>query len=40
MMMNKGAIGVVGKSPFLHIRVVTEMIGDGVTRQADTLRFQ
>lgn len=29
MMAIKGAIGVVGKSPFLHIRVVTEMFGDG-----------
>lgn len=29
MMSTVGAIGVVGLSPFLHIRVITEMIGDG-----------
>lgn len=29
MMMRYGAIGVVGLTPFLHIRVITEMKGDG-----------
>lgn len=29
LLAHHGAIGVVGLSPFLHIRVVTELIGDG-----------
>lgn len=29
LMAAHGAIGVVGLSPFLHIRVITEMVGDG-----------
>jgi peptidoglycan hydrolase-like protein with peptidoglycan-binding domain len=29
LMTRNGAIGVVGLSPFLHIRVITEMKGDG-----------
>ena len=29
MMQRSGAIGVVGLTPFLHIRVITEMRGDG-----------
>jgi len=29
LMTRSGAIGVVGLSPFLHIRVITEMKGDG-----------
>lgn len=29
MIASRGAVGVVGLSPFLHIRVVTEMFGDG-----------
>lgn len=29
MMSRSGAIGVVGLTPFLHIRVITEMKGDG-----------
>ena len=29
MMSRSGAIGVVGLMPFLHIRVITEMRGDG-----------
>lgn len=29
LLASHGAIGVVGLSPFLHIRVITEMQGDG-----------
>src|SRR3546814_2882827 len=29
LMSSNGALGVVGLTPFLHIRVVTEMFGDG-----------
>ncbi len=29
MMQNNGALGVVGLTPFLHIRVVSELFGDG-----------
>ena len=29
MMAQHGAIGVVGLTPFLHIRVISEMKGDG-----------
>ncbi|MCW5965030.1 MAG: peptidoglycan-binding protein [Bryobacterales bacterium] len=29
LMQNHGALGVVGLTPFLHIRVVSEMFGDG-----------
>lgn len=29
MMRNRGAIGVVGLTPFLHIRVISEIYGDG-----------
>ncbi len=29
LMQRNGALGVVGLSPFLHIRVITEMKGDG-----------
>ncbi|MDZ7640009.1 MAG: papain-like cysteine protease family protein [Bryobacterales bacterium] len=29
LMTNNGALGVVGLTPFLHIRVVSEMFGDG-----------
>jgi hypothetical protein len=29
LMQQNGAIGVVGLSPFLHIRVITELKGDG-----------
>src|SRR3546814_18899871 len=30
LMSSNGALGVVGLTPFLHIRVVTEMFGDGI----------
>ncbi len=29
LMSRVGAVGVVGLTPFLHIRVITEIIGDG-----------
>jgi hypothetical protein len=29
LLRQKGAVGVVGLSPFLHIRVITEIFGDG-----------
>jgi hypothetical protein len=29
LMLRAGAVGVIGLSPFLHIRVVTEIKGDG-----------
>ena len=29
LMLRNGAIGIVGLSPFLHVRVVSEMRGDG-----------
>ncbi len=29
LMANKGALGIVALTPFLHIRVISEMLGDG-----------